>query len=207
VDGLIRTLGKAMKSWQFVSGFLMIVLAGHCAGAADIGSKVANFQLSDTSEKTYSLRSYSGNVVVLVFWSFKCPVSLAYVDQMEEIRKKYEGKKVVLLEVASSPNETPEEIRANLANLNMKLPVLLDTEGIVAEKLGATHTPSAFIIDGGAVLRYTGALDNNKKLGENGRIPYLTDALDSILSGRVVSVSETRPVGCSIKLFKSGDSR
>ncbi len=89
----------------------------------------------------------------------------------------------------------------------MKVPVLLDSEGSVAEKLGATHTPSAFVLDGGAVLRYKGALDNNKKSGENGRIPYVTDALDSILSGRAVSVPETRPVGCSIKLSKSGDAR
>ncbi len=87
--------------------------SSQCAGAADIGTKIANFQLSDTSDGTHSLNSYSGNVVVLVFWSFKCPVSLAYVERMEEIRNKYEGKKVVLLVIASSPNETPEEIRAN----------------------------------------------------------------------------------------------
>lgn len=75
----------------------MTAVIGQCAGAADIGSQIANFQLSDTSEKTHSLNAYSGNVVVLVFWSFKCPVSLAYIDRIEEIRSKYEGKKVVVL--------------------------------------------------------------------------------------------------------------
>ena len=185
----------------------MTTAIGQYAGAADIGSKITNFQLADTFEKTHSLNAYSGNVVVLVFWSFKCPVSLAYIDRIEEIRNKYEGKKVVVLGIASSPNETAAEIRANVANLNMKVPVLLDSEGSVAEKLGATHTPSAFIIDGGAVLRYKGALDNNKKLGENGRIAYVADALDAILSGRAVSMPETRPVGCSLRLSKSVDGR
>ena len=180
---------------------------GQYAGATDIGSKIANFQLSDTSEKTHSLNAYSGNVVVLVFWSFKCPVSLAYIDRIEEIRSKYEGKKVVVLGIASSPDETAAEIRANVANLNMKVPVLLDSEGSVAEKLGVTHTPSAFILDGGAVLRYKGALDNNKKLGESGRIAYVADALDAILSGRAISMPETRAVGCSLRLSKSVDGR
>ncbi len=204
-----------MKAGRFMLKFLMvsivcfglIVSLDRCARAADIGSKIANFQLSDTTENTRSLNSYAGIIVVLVFWSFKCPVSLAYVDRIDEIRNKYEGKKVVVLGIDSSPNETPAETRANVANLNIKMPVLLDSEGSVAEKLGATHTPSAFIIDGGAILRYKGALDNNKKLGENGRIDYVADALDSILAGHAVSMPETRPVGCSIKLLKSGDGR
>lgn len=204
-----------MSVRQFISRFLIISIGclgmtaviGQYAGAADIGSKIANFQLSDTSEKTHSLNAYSGNVVVLVFWSFKCPVSLAYIDRIEEIRSKYEEKRVVVLGIASSPDETAAEIRANVANLNMKVPVLLDSEGSVAEKLGATHTPSAFILDGGAVLRYKGALDNNKKLGENGRIAYVADALDAILSGGAISMPETRSVGCSLRLSKSVDGR
>jgi len=181
---------------------LLLLMCGtaYPACAADIGSPIANFQLSDISGDIRSLRSFSGKVVALVFWSYKCPVVLAYNSRIEELQKKYGAKGVAVLGVDSCANESPEEIRANIANLQITFPVLLDSEGNVAEKLGATHAPSVFILDREGILRYKGALDNNKKPGERGRIAYAEDVLDSVLSGRPVSVSETRPFGCSIKL-------
>jgi len=169
------------------------------AGPAEIGSRIGNFQLPDVSGTTRSLQLYSGKLVVFVFWSFKCPVSLAYDDRIEGLQNKYGDKGVTVFRIASAANETSAEIRANTANLKLTVPVLLDSEGNFAEKLGATHTPSVFILDGSMILRYKGALDNNKKPGESDRIAYAENAIDSILAGRPVAVSETRPFGCSIK--------
>jgi peroxiredoxin len=173
-----------------------------CAGAAagvELGSKLQNFQLKDAQGASISLESYSGKVVVFVFWSFKCPVSLAYDDRVEKLRSQYRDKGVFVFGVATGANDKADEIRANAANLKIQFPVLLDTEGDLAEKLAATHTPEVFILDRDAVLRYRGAFDNNKKQGESGRIAYAEDAIDAILSGRTAPVSETRPFGCSIK--------
>ncbi len=183
---------RAVLLWTFSVGAQQAV-------AAEIGSKVPNFQLPDASGENRSLRSFGGKAVAIVFWSYKCPVSLAYVERVEELRKKYGTKGVNVLEIAAGGNETPAEIRANITNLKISVPVLLDPDGNVAEKLGATHSPSIFIVDGEGVLRYKGALDNNKRPGESGRISYAEDALDCILSGREVPVAETRPFGCSIK--------
>lgn len=165
----------------------------------EIGSKVGNFQLTDVSGKTQSLQSYSGRVVVLVFWSFKCPVSLAYDGRVEALQNKYGNRGIAVLFIASNANETAPEIRANASNLNLRIPVLLDSDGDLAEKLGATHTPSVFILDGSGVLRYRGALDNNKRIGDSERASYADDALDAILEGRSVSNPETKPFGCGIR--------
>jgi peroxiredoxin len=169
-----------------------------CA-AAQIGSRVTNFQLPDTSGINHSLNAYAGTVVALVFWSYRCPVSLAYIDRIEKLRGQYNLREVAVLAIASAPNETPAEIKANVTNLKISVPVLLDSEGTVAEKLGATHTPSVFILDGNAVLRYQGALDNNKRPGENGRVAYAEDALGAILSGRDLPVAQTKPFGCGMR--------
>ena len=173
-----------------------------CVGAAagfEVGSKLEDFQLKDASGAIRSMESYSGKILVFVFWSFKCPVSLAYDDRVEKLQAKYAGKGVVVLGVASGANDNADETRANAANLKIQFPILLDTDGDLVEKLGATHTPDVFILDRAAVLRYKGALDNNKKPGESGRIAYADDAIDAILAGRAAPVSETRPFGCSIK--------
>jgi alkyl hydroperoxide reductase subunit AhpC len=167
--------------------------------AAEIGSKLDNFQMTDVSGKIQSLRQYEGKIVVLFFWSFKCPVSLTYVDRMEALRNKYGNQEVILLGVASGLNESQEEIRANASNLKIKVPILLDSDGDLMDKLGATHTPSVFILDQNAVLRYRGAPDNNRTPGEKGRVAYMDEAIESLLNGRAISVPETPVFGCSIK--------
>jgi peroxiredoxin len=167
--------------------------------SAEIGSKLHNFQMTDVSGKIQSLKQYEGKIVVLFFWSFKCPVSLAYIDRMEALRNKYGNQGVILLGVASGINESQEEIRANALNLDIKIPILLDSDGELMDKLGATHTPSVFILDQDAVLRYRGAPDNNRAPGDKGRVAYINDAIESLLNGRAISVPETLVFGCSIK--------
>lgn len=168
-------------------------------GAFQAGEKVADFQLKDTTGRAHLLSQYAGKIVVLEFWSFKCPVSLAYRERMQELEKKFRPRGVVFLAIASNRNETPAEVARNAENLKMTYPVLLDTEGTVAERIGATHAPSVFIVDGGGILRYRGAIDNNRTPGEGGRVAYAEDALEALLSFRPVQAPETREFGCTIR--------
>ena len=169
-----------------------------CTHAAADG-KLSDVRLQDASGATRSLQSYAGKIVVLVFWSFKCPVSLAYIDRMQALADRYAGRGTVIFGVASNENETAEEIRANVSHLNISVPILLDAEGALAQGFGATHTPEAFVLDSAGVLRYRGPIDNNKRTGERGRIAYIENALDSLLSGKAVTPSEVRPFGCPIR--------
>ncbi len=180
--------------------FLLCVCSAFaaCTDAA-AGGKLSDVRLQDASGATQSLQSYTGKIVVLVFWSFKCPVSLAYIDRMQALADGYASRGAVVFGVASNDNETAEEIRANVSHLNISVPILLDADGVLAQELGATHTPEAFVLDSAGVLRYRGPLDNNRRAGERGRIAYVENALDSLLSGRPVTPSEVRPFGCPIR--------
>jgi len=180
---------------------LMIVLLMTVAGliGADVGDRVGDLSLTDAEGKVHSLSGYSGKVVVLAFWSFKCPVALAYDERMRDLNGKYSGRDVVFLAVSSNVNETAVEIRRNAANLKLPYPVLMDAEGELAARLGATFSPSVFILDRGGVVRYQGAVDNNKRPGERGRVPHVENALDSILSGQTIEVQETPPFGCALR--------
>jgi thiol-disulfide isomerase/thioredoxin len=157
------------------------------------------FALRDTAGGEHALARYAGRIVVLEFWSFKCPSSLAYRDRMAALYEKYRGRGVVFLAVASNRNESPEEIARNAANLKIPYPVLLDTEGIAAERLGAVRTPSIFILDAAGVLRYRGAPDNNKAPGQAGREPYAEEAIEALLAGRPVPRPQTDEFGCTIR--------
>lgn len=169
-----------------------------CA-AAQMGEKVSGFHLTDSSGNAHTLEDYAGKILVLEFWSFKCPVSLAYDERVAQLQSKYSQREVVVLAVASNRNESPVEVQRNAANLKLPFPVLLDRDGALADKVGATHTPSVVILDRTGKLSYRGAIDNNKRTDERGRVAYVEEALDALLAGLPVPQAETKVFGCSIK--------
>jgi peroxiredoxin len=166
--------------------------------AASGGRKIPDFQVEDTKGQAHTLKSYAGQILVLVFWSYKCPVVLAENDRLVALRAKYAGKGITVLGVDSNSNETTEEISRNAANLKVNFPVLIDSDKVLASNLGATHTPSVFVIDRNGEVRYQGAFDNNKKEGSKDREPYLENAIDALLAGRSVRLAETKVFGCII---------
>jgi hypothetical protein len=80
-------------------------------------------------------------------------------------------------------------------------PVLDDHAGEVGRTYGAKTTPHMFIVDASGALVYSGALDNAppRREAEGDRVNYVDRALGEILAGKTVSVTETKPYGCSVK--------
>src|SRR5687767_7235080 len=156
---------------------------------AQVGAKVSDFRLADATGVEHTLQQYlsSGETVVLQFWSFKCPISLGYDERLVALQRKYQTRGVRVLAIASNSNEAPAEIQRNASSRNLPFPILIDRDGVLAERLGATHTPAVFIIGRDGILKYRGAMDNNKQSGEGGRMAYADDALDAILAGRTPS--------------------
>ena len=192
---ILQAVCRRAATILLVAPFLLAPLVA----GVQIGAKLAGFRLTDTAGKTHDLGDYAGKAVVLEFWSFKCPVSLAYDERMAALYSKYRSQGVSFLAVASNKNESPVEIRRNVENLKLSFPVLLDQDGVLADRLGATHTPSVFILDGSGVLRYRGAVDNNKHAGERGRVAHVEDALNAILGDQPVPEGETKVFGCGIR--------
>jgi hypothetical protein len=62
-------------------------------------------------------------------------------------------------------------------------------------------TPHTFVVDKSGVLVYDGAIDNkpdprhDPKTARN----YVREAVDALLAGKPVEVSQTKPYGCSVK--------
>ncbi len=172
-------------------------LNGLCAQA---GKKASPFRLKDDDGRTHSLEDFAGKILVLEFWSFKCPPAAAYDERMTALEGKYRGRGVVIIAVDSNKNEPADEVRLNRANRKLPFPVLMDQDGTLAESLGAKLTPSLVILDATGTIRYRGAIDNNKHAGERGRIAYAEDAIDALLSGQSVPLAEVKMSGgCSIK--------
>jgi len=80
----------------------------------------------------------------------------------------------------------------------IEYPLLLDEEGTAGRAYAAKTTPHMYIIDGEGVLRYAGAIDDSNGRGEATR-NHVKAALDELLADKPVSVTESKPYGCSVK--------
>lgn len=187
-------------------GILLLILILGVSGlpaqtfpSVDIGAQIDDFQLPDESGNIHTLRSYAGKIVVIVTWSYKCPSSIRYTNRLDVLQRKYDKSRVAVIGLSAGDNENAAAIRANMANLGIHFPVLLDRDGRVADMLGATHIPGVFIIDEKSRLRYRGAIDNDRNIGDPKRAAYAEDAVEALVSGRSVAVQETEAKGCMIR--------
>lgn len=175
------------------------------------GSPMPQFKnLPATSGRTYSWDDFKGSkILVVVFSCNHCPYVQAYEDRMIAFQRENASRGVQL--VAINSNETihyPDDDfegmvkRAKLKGFNF--PYLRDDDQLVASAFGATHTPEFYVFAAGhgeAVprLHYRGKMDDNYQNPAMVKERYLQDAVEALLAGRPVKISETYSIGCTIK--------
>jgi len=76
---------------------------------------------------------------------------------------------------------------------------VVDKDNIVANEFDAKRTPECFLFNKDLKLSYHGAIDDNPGDEQNVTRQHLKQAINELLSGKEVSVKDTRSVGCSIK--------
>lgn len=175
-----------------------------------VGSTVdEKLVLTDLDGKTLSFKDLRGKVVMLHFWSMKCPWEPAAEVKFRAMQELYKGKDVVLVAVASNQNEIGAppaadakradlypEIRKHLKEEKIDYPVYLDHGNKVSDLFQGKSTPHCFVVDQKGVIVYGGALDDDPKADKgDGAKRYVLDAVDATLAGKAVAVAETKPYG------------
>jgi len=179
-----------------------------------IGSPAPDFSLPGVDGKTHTLREYAGSkILAIVFECNHCPVSQLYEGRIEKLYKEYRGKGVNF--VAINPNN-PKSIRLNelgytdvndsLAEMKIRtafrgreLPYLYDgdTQG-VSIKFGVVATPHIYLFDQERKLQYQGRIDDNQR-EELVKSQDARNAIEAMLAGRPVPVTDTNAFGCTTK--------
>ncbi len=180
-----------------------------------IGSSAPDFSLPGVDGKTYTLESFkSAKVLVVIFMCNHCPTSQAYEGRVKKLTSDYASKGVSV--VAINPNnpsslrldelgysdvcDSFEEMKIRAKDKGFNFPYLYDgaTE-VTSRKFGPVCTPHVFIFDRDRKLRYEGRVDDTENPA---KIPHSQDtrnAIDAILAGRPLPVTDTKVFGCSIK--------
>jgi peroxiredoxin len=177
-------------------------LAGKFNRALDIGDPAPAWSdLEGVDGRRRALADFAdAKLLVLVFTCNHCPVATANQDRLIALQKQFADRGVQLVAICSNPGEVDDlpamKERAKAAAFNF--PYLRDADQAAAQAYGATKTPTALVLDGDRKVRYMGAIDDNWQSAADVERDYLRDAVEALLAGRTVPISETRPIGCEI---------
>lgn len=194
---------------KLIALFALMGLASGAFAAAEVGKTAPDFTATDINGKTVKLSDYKGKIVVLESYNADCPFCANHfkTGAMQELQKDATSKGVVWLMVNSvnpknSSHRTPEEARAEWDKQKLNATAWLDdSSGAIGHLYGMKTTPHMFVIDKSGTLVYDGAIDDQPTPNHDPRKAhnYVRDALNQVLAGEKVSVSQTKPYGCSVK--------
>lgn len=186
-----------------------LVYTGHaCAdekapSRAMLGKTIPNLTFETASGKKISLDDFRDKkALVIVFFSFDCPVSNSYAQPLAKMYKEYAKRGVMLIGLTTYQEQSANDVAKLAKEFKLPFPVVVDRGFKAADALKAGHTPEAFVLDSQHVLRYRGRIDDTyyARLKRNQQISRhdLQEALDDVLAGRKVKQPATEPIGCTI---------
>ncbi len=164
-----------------------------------IGTTIDDFKLPDTDGMERSFNSLKGkHGAVLIFISVQCPVSNGYNERMQKLAQDYKAKGISVIGINSNNTEPAAEVKSHAAEKHLTFTILKDDGNKIADRLGATRTPEAYVIDASGKLVYHGRIDNSQNTA-NITSNDLREALDETLGGKPVTKTGGAAFGCSIK--------
>jgi peroxiredoxin len=192
------------------STIALLVAAGTALAAPQVGQPAPEFTLTDSNGKAHKLSDFKGKFVVLEWLNHGCPFVIKHYESgnMQKLQKKYTGKDVVWLSIASSApgkqgHMSPEETNKTRADKgSAATAVLRDEDGTVGKLYDAKVTPELYVVDPEGTLIYMGAIDDVKSTDTAdvaGAKNYVKQALDEAMAGKPVSEPSTSAYGCGIK--------
>ena len=173
-----------------------------------VGDSVKDFKLKNIDGKSVSLADYKeAKGFIVVFTCNHCPFARAYQQRIEALDKMYQSKGYPVLAISSNdPVAVPEDAYDKMVSYakekSMTYPYLFDETQEVARQFGAAKTPHVFVLnktDKGYKVEYIGAIDDNPEDASQVQHKYVEDAVNALLNGKQVPVTETKAIGCTIK--------
>jgi len=173
-----------------------------------VGDIATDFKLPNVDGKMVSLADYKdAKGYIVVFTCNTCPYAQAYENRIIELDKKYAKKGYPVVAIMPNnpkikPGDNMEAMKSNAKEKGFTFPYLLDDGQKIYPQYGATKTPHIYLLqktEKGNVVKYIGAIDDNYQDANAVNTKYVEDAVDALLAGKEIKVTQTKALGCSIK--------
>lgn len=173
-----------------------------------VGDIASDFKLKNVDGKMVSLADYkSAKGFIVVFTCNHCPYAQAYQQRVIDLDKMYKSKEYPVIAISPNdvnavPEDSYQKMIARAKEKGYTFPYLYDESQQVAREYGAQRTPHVFVLQkttNGLEVKYIGAIDDNTDDPKAVQHKYVEDAVNALLDGKPVPVTETKAIGCSIK--------
>ena len=170
-----------------------------------LGSKAPDFHLPATDGKIYSLESFKGAKILVVFFTCNhCPYVTGSDEVTRQTAEKFSDQGVVFVGINANSEETYEEdsydhMVERMEEHHFPWTYLHDESQEVAKAYGALKTPHFYVFDENRKLIYCGRGVDNPLDGSQATVNDLENALTDHLQGKPVGKPLTNPLGCNIK--------
>lgn len=162
-------------------------------------------KMQDVSEKMVSMNDAAQENGLLVMFSCNtCPFVIMWEDRFGDIKEWCDENKVgmILLNSNYAKRDGADSFEAMQKHAKLQkydFYYVVDKDSKIANSFGAQTTPHVFLLNKEMSLVYKGAIDNNAQNVDEVSKHYLKDAIFEIGKGESVTVTQTPPLGCSIK--------
>jgi peroxiredoxin len=179
-----------------------------------LGSPAPDFTLPGVDGKNHKLADYASSpVLVVVFTCNHCPIAQMYEQRIEKLYGDYGKRGVAVVAIqgndpkaitideldSSDMSDTLDEMKTRVQYKHLHYPYLFDgATQAVTRQYGPQATPHVFIFDKDRRLRYQGRMDNSYRI-EMVMVHDAQNAIEALLAGKDVAVTNTPVFGCSTK--------
>lgn len=179
----------------------------------ELGTTLPSFSLLEPSSgRTVSDADFEDRrALVVMFICNHCPYVQRIRDGLASLGRDYEDGEVGLVAISSNdaaayPDDSPEQIAAEVERFDYRFPYLFDAEQEVAKRFRAACTPEFYVFGSDKRLVYRGQFDDARPGNQEpttGR--DVRAAIQAILSGAPLQIQQVPSVGCNIK-WRAGNA-
>ncbi|MFI4847981.1 MAG: redoxin domain-containing protein [Gimesia chilikensis] len=167
------------------------------------------FRLPTAQGKVVELTAEpESKATVVCFLGAECPLARLYGPKLNEMQAAYAAQGVQFIGVNSNQQDSLEDVKQYVKRYEISFPMAKDYNNEVADRFHAVRTPEVFVLDQQLTVRYRGRIDNQYLPGisrAETTTHDLKNALDQLLAGKPIEVSETKPNGCFIGRVKQNE--
>jgi len=194
-----------MRCPRLFFAFVLVLLAasvGHADETVKIGDRIGKLKFTDIRYLPRTLDDFGPRkAFVLVFTNASCPLAKRYLPVLQTLAHDYASKEVQFIALNAAEEDSIIAMATQAVQHEVEFPFVKDAGGVCARTLGVRRTPEVVVLDGDRRLRYRGRIDDQYRLGGARAAATrhdLKEALDAVLAGREVAITETEVDGCPI---------
>lgn len=172
-----------------------------------IGTKAPDFELSDFSGTTYTLKKLveGKKGILVVFTCNHCPYAKAAWPILASLSREYPDIQFVAVnpnDAESYPEDSKDGMRQLADSEKLSFPYLVDVHQDTAKAYKAVCTPDPFLFqveNGTTSLFYHGRINDNWQHPEHVQEENLHMAIVDLIDGKHAPENQPPSMGCSIK--------